>query len=552
MKKIILLLLIAGVCLQVGAQSVLERLQTHVTYLADDKLEGRATGSEGEMLAARYIVGEFKTIGLQPVAENGNNFLDEFSANRGKELGDRNFISFLNKTIVADSFHFPHPMSASGLVSAKAEYVGYGISATQLNHDDYAGKDVKNKIVLIQLSSPESDSPHSKFAEYADERMKIKTAAANGAIGIIFFNTDSLYEDPSSNYSRNISPENIPVFLVDVSTAEQVKKYSGEINLSVELNPVVIKGHNVLGYIDNGAANTVVIGAHYDHLGHGETGGSLYRGEPAIHNGADDNASGVGVIIELARKLKSSNLKNNNYLFIAFSGEEMGLLGSNDFVHSDLMKEFSFNYMLNFDMVGRLDSSSRTLLVNGIGTSPAWDVVKKVDSAGLHIKTTEPGIGPSDQTSFYLRDIPVLFFFTGTHSDYHKPSDDIEKVNFSGMKQVLSYAYNIIEEVNDDNKIVFTKTNDAKQEDTPSFKVTLGVIPDYAFEGRGMRIDGVTDGKPASKAGLLAGDVVIQLGAYEVADMMSYMKALGKFSKGEKTTVIVLRNNSQLSFLVEF
>jgi len=527
-------------------------LKTHVSFLAHDSLEGRATGSNGEMLAARYIANQYKWIGLQPTPDGSENYLDAFTAKQGRKVADNNFLEICAQKITPGAHTYPHPMSSNGTATAKVEYVSFGISAAHLQHDDYAAREVKGKIALIKFASPDSDNPHAALAEFADERMKIKTAAEKGAVAVIFFSDDSTHADPGPDYSKNINPENIPVYVVDQTVAQQLLSCTHDITLSVELNPVIMEGHNVLGYIDNGAVHTVVIGAHYDHLGHGEAGGSLHRGSPAIHNGADDNASGVAVMLELARKLKSSSLKNNNYLFIAFSGEEMGLLGSHDFVNSDVMQNLSVNYMLNFDMVGRLDAADNPLVVNGVGTSPAWSVVKTADSKGLHIKTTLSGIGPSDHTSFYLKNIPVLFFFTGTHADYHKPSDDIEKINFEGMNKIVHYAYDIIADIDGAGKLLFTKTSDEKNENTPSFKVTLGVVPDYAYEGTGMRIDGVTDGKPASKAGLLAGDIVIRLGSYPVADMMSYMKALGKFSKGETTTVTVLRNASEHTFSITF
>ncbi|HWB62173.1 MAG TPA: M20/M25/M40 family metallo-hydrolase [Chitinophagales bacterium] len=313
-----------------------------------------------------------------------------------------------------------------------------------------------------------------------------------------------------------------------------------------------IHGNNVVAYMDNHAANTVIIGAHYDHLGWGDTAYSLYRGPAAIHHGADDNASGVATVIELARWLKIEGPKSNNYLFIAFSGEEEGLYGSKWYTQHPTIELKNADYMLNFDMVGRLDSNTHTLIVNGVGTSPAWkEVISKIPTQ-LHIKTTESGIGPSDQTSFYLKDIPVLFFFTGQHADYHKPSDVESKINYAGMVQVVDYTEALIKDMDSKGKLAFTKTKDENNENAPKFKVTMGVIPDYTFEGKGMRIDGVSDGKPASKAGIQAGDVVVQLGAVKVTDLMSYMKGLGQFNKGDITTVKVKRGNKTLKKKIQF
>jgi len=311
-----------------------------------------------------------------------------------------------------------------------------------------------------------------------------------------------------------------------------------------------ITGRNVIGFIDNNAEHTIVIGAHYDHLGMGNEG-SLYRGEPMIHNGADDNASGVAVMLHLADKLVEGNT-TNNYLFIAFSGEEMGLLGSNYFVKNPTLDITKVNYMINMDMVGRL-KKNKTLAVYGTGTSPVWqETIEKANVKDtLKLKINESGVGPSDHTSFYLQDIPVLHFFTGQHVDYHKPSDDFEKLNYDGMLQISSYIYEIISEVNSKGKIAFTKTVN-ESDDTPRFKVTLGVIPDYLFDGKGMRIDGISENRPAQKAGLQKGDIVIQLGEHEVTDMKTYMKALSMFENGNKTMVRVNRNGETITADITF
>jgi hypothetical protein len=310
-----------------------------------------------------------------------------------------------------------------------------------------------------------------------------------------------------------------------------------------------LTGRNVVGYIDNEAKTTVVIGAHYDHLGMGGEG-SLYRDGQAIHNGADDNASGVAIMLRLARELKDKNT-NNNYLFIAFSGEEMGLLGSNYFVKNPTIDLAQVTYMINMDMVGRLNEE-KTLAVHGVGTSPVWkQTLFANNDVGLKIAEHESGIGPSDHTSFYIMDIPVLHFFTGQHSDYHKPGDDADKLNYSGMETIANYIVNIITDLDDDEKLAFRKTKN-ESEDLPSFKVTLGVIPDYLFTGEGMRIDGVSEDRPAVKAGLQKGDIVKKMGDHEVNDMMSYMKSLSKFEVGETAIVTVERDGKLLEVEVTF
>lgn len=308
-------------------------------------------------------------------------------------------------------------------------------------------------------------------------------------------------------------------------------------------------GRNVIGYLDNKAETTVIIGAHYDHLGLGGSS-SLYREGKAIHNGADDNASGVAVMLKLATDLQE-RFTNNNYLFIAFSGEELGLLGSNYFVKNPTIDMASVTYMINMDMVGRLNDEN-TLAVHGVGTSPIFkQTLFANNDLRLNIAEHESGIGPSDHTSFYLADIPVLHFFTGQHSDYHKPGDDADKLNYPGMETVASYILNIIGDLDDNGKLAFKKTKN-ESEVVPDFKVTLGVVPDYLFTGEGMRIDGVSENRPAQLAGMQKGDVVKKMGEFDVTDMMSYMNSLSKFEKGQSIKVTIEREGELMELDVTF
>src|SRR5690554_1114515 len=311
-----------------------------------------------------------------------------------------------------------------------------------------------------------------------------------------------------------------------------------------------VTGRNVIAFLDNQASHTVVIGAHYDHLGMGGSG-SLHRGEPDIHNGADDNASGVAMMLHLAKELQQKEApKNNNYLFIAFSGEEEGLLGSNYFVKNPTIDLRDVTYMINMDMVGRLNEE-KSLAVYGVGTAPNLSEVVNANKNDLQIIERESGVGPSDHTSFYLSDIPVLHFFTGQHEDYHRPSDETDKVNFEGMDLVSKYIYDIISTLDKEEKLVFQKTKN-ESEDTPDFKVTLGVVPDYLYDKAGMRIDGVSEDKPAQHAGMEKGDVVKKMGDYEITDMMSYMESLSKFEKGQTITVTIEREGTPMELEVTF
>jgi len=409
----ILLVLVTFVACENKSEIAINRMKEDVTFLADDKLEGRQTGTHGEVAAAQYIAKRFKNIGLQP--KGTDNYLQSFSF------------------------------------------------------------------------KPKTD-PHKE--------VQFTT------------NADS-----------------------------------------------TITGNNVIGFINNNAKTTIVIGAHYDHLGYGGEG-SLYREkDKAIHNGADDNASGVAIMLNLASRLKIRNQQaeikdNNNYLFMAFSGEEMGLLGSNYFSKNPTIDAKSINYMINMDMVGRMKPDS-TLAVYGTGTSPIFRQTLKSNNDKFKLIENESGVGPSDHTSFYLIDVPVLHLFTGQHEDYHKPGDDTGKLNYEGMNLISDYIINIILDLDDNGKLAFRKTKN-ESEETPRFKVGLGVVPDYLFDGKGMRIDGTREDTPAYKADLKKGDVVVKLGDSIVTDMMSYMRALSVFEEGDEAKITVKRGAETIDTQVKF
>jgi hypothetical protein len=304
--------------------------------------------------------------------------------------------------------------------------------------------------------------------------------------------------------------------------------------------------NNIVAFLDNKAATTIIIGAHYDHLGLGDQGSSL-DANPAskVHNGADDNASGVAGVIELARYLSTNKIKEkNNFLFLCFSGEELGLYGSKYFTEHSTIDLNTVNYMVNMDMVGRLDPQTKRLMVNGTGTSPVWEpLLKNLANKEISIKTDSSGVGPSDHTSFYLKNIPVLHFFTGSHSDYHKPSDDWDKINYAGEAAVLNLIARVITATDTQPKLAFLQTKQKAMAARTSFKVTMGIMPSYASEGAGVKVDGVTEGKPAQKAGIQQGDVILQLGEFEIKDIQQYMSALGKFEKGQTVDAKVKRGN---------
>ncbi len=331
----------------------------------------------------------------------------------------------------------------------------------------------------------------------------------------------------------------------------QPKGDSGSYLQHFKVNQQDRTGKNVIGYIDNKAAYTIVLGAHYDHLGYGEDANSMYRDSiPMIHNGADDNASGTAMLIELGKWLRKSGPKKYNYVLVAFSGEELGLFGSKYFTENPPVPINSINYMINLDMVGRLNDSS-SISVGGYGTSPAWSKLVSTSNPLLKIKIDSSGTGPSDHTSFYRKDIPVLFFFTGTHSDYHRPTDDKEKLNYNGMLLIFDYIKNIISTSSKMDRLAFAKTREVSMGRT-SFKVTMGVMLDYTFAGPGIFVEGVSSGKPAEKAGVQKGDIIVQLGEHAIANVEAYMKALSTFDKGQSTIAKIKRGDKEIVLPIVF
>ena len=405
-------------------------------------------------------------------------------------------------------------------------------------------------LFIIQLTAQEEHWGHIKqdVAFLAKDSLKGREMGSEGERIAAIYIAERMISIGLEGYGSEKGKEGEEAFMQYFSVTPRANPHASEPDEEAE----PIHGMNVIGWKDNGGQSTIVIGAHFDHLGEGGEG-SLYAGkEDMIHNGADDNASGVALLLKLAETVvDNKQLNNNNYLFIAFSGEEKGLWGSNYFCKNPTIDLATVSYMINFDMVGRLDTS-RGLAINGVGTSPVWkESVKMANKNELKLILGESGVGPSDHTSFYLQNLPVLHFFTGQHEDYHKPSDDADKVNIEGIAQIHGLVQNLIAELNASTKLTFTKTKE-EESNTPRFTVTLGVMPDYLYQGEGMRFDGVTEGKPADAAGFKKGDIVIQMGETKVDGMQSYMEALSKFKKGDKTQVKVKRGEEELTKEVTF
>ncbi len=520
-------------------KKLLTALQKHTFYLASDQLEGRRAGDPGEALASAYIADQFKHNGLSPKGTSG--FYQPFTINDGRQIEPTTNIVINNKTLKAVEDYEILSNSCNG--KTKGEVSPSINESGQPWFIDLADAMEENK-----------ENPHFDINNLLSE--KIKNAKYKNASAVFFFNSAG---NDIIKFNGKDRSEQTPIPSVFITKAGREKYLNDlsntyQVEANILLAPKIRNARNVVGFVDNGAALTVVIGAHLDHLGYGEDGNSMIRnGAPAIHNGADDNASGSSSLVELSGILKKSKQKKYNYLLIAFSAEELGLNGSKYFVENPTISLNSVNYMINMDMVGRLNDSSKTMALGGYGTSPSWkEMIDAVKEKGLTLKYDSSGTGPSDHTSFYRKDIPVLFFFTGLHTDYHKPSDDAEKINYSGMVKVVRFIQHMIEQDNPTQKIAFTKTRETQTTTSARFTVSMGIMPDYSFSGNGVRVDGVSDNRPAKKAGILAGDIVKQLGEHKTPSVESYMQALSKFKKGEKTTAVVLRGDKEISFEILF
>jgi Zn-dependent M28 family amino/carboxypeptidase len=409
-------------------------------------------------------------------------------------------------------------------------------------------------MLALYTEKDDANDAHFDYEKIMSDRAK--EAKKQGASAVIFYDNIGSKYAPKFNTHTEIDPIDIPVAFISNETFKQKIEEHKEgvpVELSIAIRKSEFTGINVAAYIDNNAKFTAVIGAHFDHLGYGEPGSSLYAGkDKQVHNGADDNASGTAGLLQIAKWIKKDKLKNYNYLFVNFSAEELGLLGSKAFVKDMKLDSTTISYMINMDMIGRLNDSTHALTIGGVGTSPIWYSFIASAKKDFKVSLDSSGVGPSDHTSFYYAGIPVLFLFTGLHSDYHKPSDDADKINYKGEVTVLKYGYSIIKDLDKKHqKLPFTTTKQSTVGKV-RFKVTLGIMPDYSFQDGGVRADGVSDDRPAQKAGIKAGDIIIQLGEFKVSGMQSYMEALGKFKAGQTITVTILRDGKQIQLPLTF
>lgn len=581
------LLVFSALQAQVNPEITTKELSEAIHFLASDSLKGRKPGMPEEVVAAKYVRDKFAAAGLELM---GNKGFQEFELVSDVKAGTHNSLTYNGTIALFDIDFTPLSFSASSNLSAKAVFAGYGfdINLDTLKWNDFAGIDAKGKWVLVLRGDPEMEKQSSAFIAFEQERSKVLTAKDKGAAGVIFISPAELEAKDklmTMQFDKTAADAGIPVFHVTRALADQVLKPSGytieqieklykqdKKPLSFDL-PVAINGtadvvqqkvttRNVVGILRGNdpklASEFIVIGGHYDHLGFGGPGsGSRTPDTVAIHYGADDNASGTAGVIQLAEKFagQRKSLKRS-IVFVAFAAEEMGLLGSKEFTREPLIDLKKVSAMINLDMIGRLNPETKSITIGGSGTSAQSDSLIQALSINRSFKISRSpeGYGPSDHASFYSENIPVFFFFTGAHEDYHTPADVADKINYQGEKDILDYVYDLASVIDGlPAKLSFREAG-AKTgaRYSRNFKVTFGIIPDMASAvNNGLGVDGVRKGGPADLAGIKKGDRIVAIDGNPVTNIYDYMTRLGKLKSGQITSVEVIRNEKKEIILVQ-
>jgi aminopeptidase YwaD len=651
-------LVATGLAQQPQQTTSVNRLRQAIEYLASDALEGRRTGTPGANGAAHYIAGEFSLLGLRPGmdiarpartrGENRSRYLQSFPFVSSVALVPNNLFS-LNPGPAADTTPIkvsedwmPLGFSSNGsLKSAEMVFAGYGISSSELKYNDYGNANARDRVVVVFAGSPDGDNPHGQFTQAGQVRFKAAAARAAGARALLIITAeDKLKDDRLAQLSYDNGGEaGIPVIVISRKLAARILGAS-DANLS-EFTKVAdartsagaalrepIKGRtlgldanvnrrespsfNIIGILPGSDPKlkneAIVLGAHYDHLGRGGEG-SLAPREGEIHHGADDNASGTAALIELARRLSTQGPRpRRTIIFIAFSGEEEGLIGSSYYVNHPVVPLANTIAMINMDMIGRLQDQK--LIIGGIGTAPEWRAMVEGQNSPANMATAaiyegfnsadysklsvnldpkvspvgypiiigangrpvvtaaasstpleaatpftltlnEDGYGPSDHSSFYSKKIPVLFFWTGTHNDYHKPSDTYEKINYLGESRIISFVERIIHDLDkSDKRPTYAVAKSESQGRSSGFRVYLGTIPNYADSNDGLLLDGVRDASPAAKAGIKAGDKIVKVAGHDVKNVYDYTYALGEMKGGQEYEIEVIRGSERLKLKI--
>jgi aminopeptidase YwaD len=560
-----------------------DAIRQHVTYLASSELQGRGSGTRGNELAGKYIAEQFHRAGLKPLGTSRQSdpgakpdhtgYFQPFTFTAGVAKGKSNrleaTIDGKRRSYRTVTEFEPSGISGSGSAEGEVVFVGYGIVSKDPAHDDYGKLDVKGKVVLLVAGAPGTD-PHSPLMAFAGIRGKAITARDKGAAAVVVV-LPKASDAPRMSSDELFSDAGLPIVVVrssvvkdwlvgprrmggDTDTALTQGGPTGElegvrVKIQTEVRKVTKTTANIAGLLEGTdpslKSEVVVIGAHMDHLGMGGPHSLSGDKKPAIHHGADDNASGTAGVIALADYFSDpANRPKRSIVFIAFSGEELGLLGSAYYVKNPLVPLDRTVAMLNMDMIGRMTGNK--LVVSGSGTSPAWNALldQVNNTARFTLSRSDSGFGASDQQSFYVAKIPVLFFFTGLHADYHKPSDTADKVNVEDQVRIVGMVADCARRIGDmSERPAYQAVQVAQDAGAARFRVSLGSIPDYASEVEGVQLSGVRPGSPADKAGIKAGDIIVKFGGKSIKNVQEYTVALGDFKPGDVVEIVVKRGN---------
>ncbi len=532
------------------AQSVApDTLLAHVRYLASDELAGREAGEPGADSAAAYIARHLQAYGLEPLGTGG--YLQSFEITTTISIApdSRLVLQSARGTRELKLYEewLPFNFSSGGSITGDAIQAGYGLSAQ--DYDKFASHREAVRIGVLRGGTPEDFDPHRSDVDPSPRR-KVTIAREQGAEAVLI--TVPRIRVPQ----RGDPPHAVGIPAIQILESEDILSWLSDDELSIGLDakvePLRVKAYNVVGQLagrdPERADEVIVVGAHYDHLGLGGPG-SLAPDSEAVHNGADDNASGTSALLGLAKYFAAdmSRRPARTLVFVAFSAEEMGLLGSDHFVSDPPFPPEKIVAMMNFDMVGRLRDGKLQVF----GTETAEEFSALLDSldarSPLALSYIGDGYGPSDQTSFYVRKIPVLHLFTGTHSEYHRPEDDWQLINADGLAQVVDFAIALVETLgNRPGRLQLIEQERPQVRGGGGYGPYLGTIPDFGeVEGGGLRLSGVRAGSPAERAGIQAGDIVVEFAGKQVLNIYDYTYALREHAPGD-TVVIKVRRDGEV------
>jgi len=560
------------------------KIAADIKYLASDELAGRGTGEEGARRAADFVAGRFAEIGLTPLGDKDDSgkagYLQRFQARVGAavdppaltlEAGKAKTTADAAAMITAEG-------SGSGAATGEAVLVGHGITAAAVGWDDYAGGEVAGKIAVVLSGAPAiegKDKRPDALRDFGSLRYKIRTAREHKAAGVVIIAaSDELPAAPTDASSmgvpavvmkRSAAAKLFPAAkLADKGTWDAKKAATPKplakttVSISTNVKPVMADAWNVAALLparegSKVGSEWIVIGAHYDHLGHGGTSSSRAPGAKEIHYGADDNASGTAMLLYLARRIAALPARpSRSVAFIGFGAEEIGAIGSRYWVEHSAVPMNSVVAMLNADMVGRLRDGK--LVIEGARTAEQWPAIANAANEGLALNLTfgTEGFGASDHASFTAARVPVSFFFTGNHDDYHKPSDTVDKINSDGIVKIATLAGRMALNLTErPDRLKFVDApSDPHRSMRGGFRVSMGTVPDYAFAGKGMKLSGVRPDAPAARAGLQAGDVIVRVGKHEVSNVHDFMYSLQDLEPGREVEVEVDRGGSRVKLKV--